>query len=44
MPEDDLVAIGEALIELSAVFPGLDDVGEFARDLGNHLRSDEHSE
>jgi hypothetical protein len=46
MPDDDLVLIGEELIELSAAFPGcgLDAVGEFARDLGNYLRSTEDGE
>lgn len=46
MPENDLVKLGEEIIELSAAWPGtgLDKVGEFARDLGNALAaSDEDS-
>ncbi|GAB2819023.1 hypothetical protein [Lentzea nigeriaca] len=46
MPEEDLIKLGEEIIELSTAWPGtgLEKVGEFARDLGNALPgSDEDS-
>lgn len=41
VPEEKLVKLGEEIIELSSAWPGagLEKVGEFARDLGNALRS-----
>ncbi|WP_434439392.1 hypothetical protein [Lentzea sp. E54] len=43
MPETDLVKLGEEIIELATAWPGtdLDKAGEFARDLGSALLSDE---
>lgn len=45
-PDQELVKLGEEIIELSAAWPGtgLEKVGEFARDLGAALAaSDENS-
>lgn len=43
MPEEDLVKLGEDIIELAAAWPGtgLEKVGEFARDLGLALTDED---
>lgn len=43
MPEEDLVKLGEEIIELSTAWPGtgLEKVGEFARDLGIALADED---
>lgn len=41
-PEEELIKIGDDTVELSDAFPGcgLDEVGRFAVELGEHLRAE----